>query len=191
MVNRIARETLRTKFHLEALMQRHAVRTLILGTLFALGFVPIPTLQAQTKPATSSGTSQADFKPGMDDLMTLLVQPRHTKLFFAGSHKNWELAAAEWRSLTTALAQIPQTVPTYLGNDVAAAVTSMIEPQLREVNAAIAAADAKRFTRAYADLTQACTACHTYMEHPYVVIKVPTVESDSVYADQDFSGATP
>jgi len=169
-------------------MQRPALKTLIVAGVVALGFARFAMPQEQSStPAVTSPISPADFKPGMDDLMTLLVQPRHTKLFFAGTHKNWELAAAESRSLSAALTQIARIVPAYLNNDVKTVMTSMIVPQLREVDSAIAAADVKRFAGAYAGLTQACTACHTYMEHPFLVIKVPAREADSVYADQDFS----
>ena len=52
----------------------------------------------------------------------------------------------------------------------------------------IKAGDARRFGQVYNDLTNACNACHTYMEHPFLVIKLPQ-SGDSLYPDQDFSTA--
>jgi hypothetical protein len=46
-----------------------------------------------------------DFKPAMDDLMTMLVQPRHMKLYYAGQAKNWTLAGFQVNELRGALAR--------------------------------------------------------------------------------------
>ncbi len=127
------------------------------------------------------------FEPGFDDLMTMLVQPRHLKLQYAGSRRNWELAAAESRNLAAAFGRISRTLPAYLGIDVAEAMTAMMTPQLQRVDAAIAAADPARFAAAYAGLSTACNACHMYMERPYIVVKSPDPAAVPVYADQDFS----
>src|SRR5215475_5398109 len=54
-----------------------------------------------------------DFKPAMDDLMTMLVQPRHIRLYYAGEAKNWRLAAFQVRELRGALARIGRTIPNY------------------------------------------------------------------------------
>ena len=42
----------------------------------------------------------------------------------------------------------------------------------------------------YAEMTDACNACHVYMERPYVVIKVPGAATASAYPNQEFL-ATP
>jgi hypothetical protein len=132
----------------------------------------------------------AAFAPGFDDLMTMLVQPRHIKLYYAGTQRNWELAAAESRDLRGALKRIVSVLPTYQGNDVDAAIVSIIAPRIDQVDAAIAAADPSRFAAAYAELTTACTACHTYLEHPFIVIKVPSdPTAGQTYSDQDFGAA--
>mgnify|MGYP000879450030 CR=1 FL=1 len=47
-------------------------------------------------------------------------------------------------------------------------------------------ADAKRVAAAYAGLTAACNECHVYMEHPFIVIKVPEDGGTDAFADQDF-----
>jgi hypothetical protein len=69
---------------------------------------------------------------------------------------------------------------------VEAATKAMIAPQMDSVDAAIAAADPKHFTAAFNGLTAACNACHAYMEHPYITIKVPDLAASSVLPDQEF-----
>ena len=42
------------------------------------------------------------YRPGLGDLMTTTVQPRHIKLAFAGREKNWTYAAYEVHELDEA-----------------------------------------------------------------------------------------
>jgi len=60
------------------------------------------------------------------------------------------------------------------------------ESKMLAVDAGIAAADRKQFPTAFNNLTVACNACHTYMEHPYIAIKAPDSAATSVFTDQDF-----
>jgi hypothetical protein len=131
-------------------------------------------------------TREQPLEFGFDDLMTMLVQPRHLKLYYAGTQKNWELAAAESRDLRAALARIGQSIPMYFNNGVAQAITSFIDPKMQSLDAAIATADSKQFAAKYIELTEACNACHVYMEHSYFVVKVPESAAQSVYPTQDF-----
>lgn len=139
---------------------------------------------AASPPPPSTGEQALQF--GFDDLMTLLVQPRHIKLYYAGTQRNWELAAAESRDLRAAFARIGQSIPRYLNNGVDDAVASIIEPKMQALDAAIAAADSKQFAARYIELTAACNACHAYMEHPFIVVKVPQSAAQSIYPTQDF-----
>jgi hypothetical protein len=124
-----------------------------------------------------------DFKPAMDDLMTMLVQPRHIKLYYAGQAKNWTLAGFELNELRAGLARIGRTIPNYRGQSVDNAVASIITDPIKSVDAAIKAQDATKFTAAYQEMTGACNACHAGMEHHFLVIKVPEANS---YQDQEF-----
>jgi len=127
--------------------------------------------------------------PGLDDLMTMLVQPRHIKLYYAASAQNWELAAFQAKELRSAFRRAGATIPKYRNMGMDATVGSMLSPSLAAVDAAIAAKDAKRFAKAYGDLTNACNACHHVMEHPFLVVKVPSAPAESVYPDQDFTAS--
>jgi len=156
----------------------------------AIAFLGPPLALPQAAPsATASpvGPATNAFQPGLDDLMTMLIQPRHIKLYYAGKQGNWELAGSQARDLRQAFRRIAQYIPNYLGNDVNAALTSIIVPRLQEIDDAIAAAKPEQFTRAYDRLTDACNACHAYLEHPYHVIRRPPAGGESLYADQDFS----
>ena len=126
------------------------------------------------------------FNPGLDDLMTVLVEPRHSKLFYAGARRNWELAAFQARELRSSFRRISTAIPHYLDRNVAETIASLIEPKIKATEDAIAAADSARFSRAYADLTAACNACHVYLEHSFLVIKVPDAGAPNIYPAQEF-----
>lgn len=143
--------------------------------------------------AATASTQAPVFTPGFADLMSMLIQPRHIKLYYAGMLKNWELAAFESRGLSAAFRRISQTIPNYRDSgSVDEAVTSMMAPALKAIDAAIAAGDSKQFERAYSELTSGCNACHGYTEHPFLVIRVPAMKTrNAVYPDQDFSASHP
>jgi hypothetical protein len=124
-----------------------------------------------------------DFRPAMDDLMTMLVQPRHMKLYYAGEAKNWQLAAFQINELRGALARIGRTIPNYRNINVETAVASIFADKLKVVDAAVKAADLTQFNAAYGEMTAACNDCHKGMEHAFVVIKVP---DSGNFPDQEF-----
>jgi hypothetical protein len=139
---------------------------------------------AQNAPSAPGGRlTILEFKPAMDDLMTMLVQPRHIKLYYAGQAKNWELAGFELNELRGALARVGRTIPTYRKIEVDTAVASIFADTIKSVDAAIKAADPTKFATAYGEMTAACNSCHVGMEHPFLVIKVPDAAN---YPDQEF-----
>ena len=148
---------------------------------------PVPGAPAGASAAAPAaprpGLTILEFKPAMDDLMTMLVQPRHIKLYYAGQAKNWRLAGFELNELRGALARIGRTIPTYRNIGVDTAVASIFANSIKSVDAAIKASDSAKFAAAYGEMTAACNACHTGMEHPFLVIKVP---DGAIYPDQEF-----
>jgi hypothetical protein len=139
---------------------------------------------AASAPRAGGGLVILDFKPAMDDLMTMLVQPRHIKLYYAGQDKNWRLAAFQSNELRAALARIGRTIPAYRNIGVDTAVASIFTGKLKAVDAAINAADPERFITSYREMTTACNACHAGMEHPFLVIKV--LDAMNYYPGQEF-----
>jgi len=143
---------------------------------------------AATKTPAATAAAAPVFTPGLSDLMTMLVQPRHLKLYYAGTLKNWELAAFELRELRSSFRRIGQAMPQYQGNSVDESVKGIMTPSLDAVGNAIASGDSKQFARAFADLTTSCNSCHGYMEHPFLVMRVPDQGmKNPAYADQDFN----
>ena len=136
--------------------------------------------------APTTTSTQTGFTPGLSDLMTMLVQPRHVKLYYAGTRKNWELAAFQLRELRSAFRRIGQAIPHYRGNGVDESVEHIMGPALDGVSKAIAAGDSKQFAKAFVEVTASCNACHGYMEHPFLVMRVPDPGLKN-YSDQEFN----
>ena len=185
----------RVRFGRNVMKNRHVAAIVLAGTLAlsasiiaaAQNAAPAPGAAppAAAPPAARPGGGLVilDFKPAMDDLMTMLIQPRHIKLYYAGQAKNWTLAAFQLNELRQALARIGRTIPTYRKIEVDTAVASIFTDSAKEVDAAIKAKDPARFAASYEGMTAACNACHVGMEHPFLVIKVPDAMN---YPDQDF-----
>jgi hypothetical protein len=147
-----------------------------------------PAAAPAAAPRPGGGLVILDFKPAMDDLMTMLVQPRHIKLYYAGQAKNWKLAGFQLDELRAALARIGRTIPTYRNIGVDTAVAAIFTDKLKAVDAAIKVADPAQFAVTYGEMTGACNACHAGMEHPFLVIKVPDANN---YPDQEFRPTSP
>jgi hypothetical protein len=144
--------------------------------------VPNPAADVVPTPTPT----EAVFTPGLSDLMTMLVQPRHVKLYYAGTRKNWELAAFQLREMRSAFRRIGQAIPHYRGSGVDESVEQIMAPALEAVSKAIAAGDFKQFANAFGDVTASCNACHGYMEHPFLVMRVPDPGMKN-YSDQEFN----
>jgi hypothetical protein len=154
------------------MMKIHHFAAITLAGSLALSASIMATAQ-NAPPAPGGGLTILEFKPAMDDLMTMLVQPRHIKLYYSGQAKNWRLAAFELNELRGALARVGRTIPTYRNISVDTAVASIFADTIKSVDAAINAADPAQFATAYGEMTAACNTCHVGMEHPFLVIKVP------------------
>jgi hypothetical protein len=126
---------------------------------------------------------QPDYHPSLGDLMTMAVQPRHTKLGLAGREGNWVYAQYELSELRNAFGRVARTIPIYRSIDMTAVIGAMTTEPLNAVEKAIHAQDARQFNVTYAQLTTACNACHLSQDHAAVVIRVPITNP---FADQDF-----
>jgi hypothetical protein len=130
--------------------------------------------------------STAPYHPGLGDLMTAFVQPRHIKLGLAGAAQNWAYAAYELGELQEAFDDAGKLVLKHGSLAIPDAIAATVKPPLAALDAAIKAKDQAAFTKAYADLTDGCNACHKSADHAAIVIQVPTV-SGTAFPDQDFS----
>lgn len=152
----------------------------------SLSMAALASLSAQ-EAEDNQGLVILDFKPAFDDLMTMLVQPRHLKLYYAGKQENWILARFQLNELRGAFTRIGDTIPDYGFFPVDDAVeATMVEP-MNAMQVAIDNADLAEFDRAYVSLTASCNACHDAMHFPFIVMKIPDANAASRFVNQDFS----
>lgn len=150
----------------------------------ALVLIAAPGLGGAQPPLDPTVTKTAEsYHPGLGELMTAFVQPRHTKLGLAGRERNWPYAAYELGELSETFDDVAQLVPTHDNLPIPAMIASTVKPAMAAVAAAIKSQDAAAFATAYAALTASCNACHQSAGHPAIVIQVPTASS---FPDQDF-----
>ena len=140
----------------------------------AASMIALPGLAAAQK---------APFHPGLGDLMTAFVQPRHTKLGLAGNEQNWAYATYELSELREAFDDVAEMVPKYRNLSVPEMLGATVKPAFVALDAAVKAKDSAQFNTAYGQLTAACNACHQSTDHPVIVIQAPTA---SPFPDQDF-----
>jgi mono/diheme cytochrome c family protein len=160
---------------------------LLAGIVLVAVAVPLPGTAQQhgDTPGMNMQETQsaAPYHPGLGDLMTAFVQPRHIKLGLAGNEQNWPYAAFELGELTEAFDDIAELVPQHDNLRIPEMIGSTVKQPMEALEAAIKAKDIAAYTKAYADLTASCNACHQSAGHPEIVIQVPTV---SFFPDQDF-----
>jgi hypothetical protein len=162
------------------------------GTLLALlagaTTLAVYNLVNAQAPAASAAAAPEAYRPSFGDLMTILIQPRHTKLGLAGQERNWTYAAYEFRELQSAFTRMAAIAPMYRSVNTADLISATIKAPMEDVAAAIKSGDAAKFSDAYAQLTATCNACHQSTDHGAIVIQVPRT---SAYADQDFRPPKP
>lgn len=150
----------------------------ILAVLAAAMLVAPMFVAAQTPSAGPPA-----YRPGLGDLMTTTVQPRHTKLAFAVRDKNWTYAAYEVHELDEAFDRLSVQWPQWQGQRIVELVETIVRQPLFDLDAAIKAKDEARLAAAYNDLTTACNSCHQAAKRDFVVIQEP---KENVFPDQDF-----
>jgi len=155
--------------------------------LLTAGILILGSAYAQT-PAPPQAAAPAGYRPGLGDLMTMTVQPRHTKLGLAGQEKNWAYAAYELHELEESFERVARIWPMYRKTDIAALILATTKEPMEALSHAIKSADAAKFADAYGRLTATCNACHVSTDRAVVVIQVPKT---SPFPDQDFRPARP
>ena len=148
--------------------------------------VAIAVATALAAPSLTTAQQPA-FHPGLGDLMTAFVQPRHTKLGLAGREGNWLYAAYELNELREAFDDVAEIVPKYRDLSVPEMIASTVKQPLAALDQAIKAQDANQFTAAYGRLTASCNACHQSTDHAVIVIQPP---ASTAFPDQDFRRPT-
>ena len=164
-------------------MTRIRVTIFLLGAA-ALAVCLFATAQrgnGQTPP--NPGPQPPSYRPGLGDLMTMTVQPRHIKVGLAGREKNWSFAAYELHELEESFERVARYWPQWKKKPIADMMTSVTKGPMAALDEAIKAADAAKFDAAYKQLTDGCNTCHQSAEVGMIVIQVPDA---SPFPDQNF-----
>ncbi|HUA56168.1 MAG TPA: hypothetical protein VMB81_28540 [Candidatus Sulfotelmatobacter sp.] len=149
-----------------------------------LGSLALPIAGAAQLPAPAPQS----YRPGLGDLMTMTVQPRHTMLGLVGREQNWVYANYELHELEEAFERAARAWPQWRSMPVGGMINSLTKEPLAALAQAVKAADATRFATAYRQLTVACNACHQAANQRMIVIKVPEA---SPFPDQEFRPPKP
>jgi hypothetical protein len=166
------------------MLGRTSLLALVAGTI-TLSILGPGNAQA---PAAPQGPAPQAYRPGLGDLMTMAVQPRHTKLGLAGQEKNWAYAAYELHELEEAFERAACVWPMHRKINIAEMLAATTKEPMEAVGSAIKSADPAKFAEAYGRLTATCNACHQATNHGFIVIQVPKV---SPFPDQDFRPVKP
>jgi hypothetical protein len=119
------------------------------------------------------------YVPSISDLMIATIQPRHERLWRAQQDGNWEFAAYELGNLRGAFDRLGHAHPVEHDVSFSEMIASVTEQPFKELKGTIQSKDVTAFTKAYADLTDACNSCHQALNHGVVEIAVPSRTSAS------------
>ena len=123
------------------------------------------------------------YTPGLGDLMTMTVQPRHAKLGLAAREGNGPYAAYEQHESEEAFERAARIWPKWRTYSISEMMISVTKEPIKALDEAIKAGDPSRFAAAYEQLTAACNTCHRSAERGVIVIQAPAA---SAFPDQDF-----
>jgi hypothetical protein len=165
------------------------IRVLLACALLVVG-MPVGAQQKMNMPGTDMEEvrSKEPYHPGLGELMTAFVQPRHTKLGLAGMAQNWPYAGYELGELRETFEDVGRLVLKHGGLDIPQAIEATVKQPMDALDAAIKAKDKRAFNKAYAELTAGCNACHQSADHAMIVIQAPSVGQTS-FPDQNFNAA--
>ena len=85
--------------------------------------------------AQSASSAPGAYRPGLGDLMTMTVQPRHIKLALAGQEKNWPYAKYELHELQEAFERSVQVWPKFKGLPLGGMVDAIAKGPMATVTA--------------------------------------------------------
>ena len=131
------------------------------------------------------------YKPGLGDLMTMTVQPRHTKLGLAGQEKNWVYAAYEQHELQEAFDRAARVWPMYRKSDINALLASTMKEPMEaggRGDPRTTSMSARSTTPTRGSPPTPATPAIEATERNFVVIRVPRA---SPFPDQDFRPVKP
>lgn len=118
------------------------------------------------------------YRPGFGEFMSS-IQVHHSKLYFAGENKNWELADFEVHEILEALEDLPK----FCGDREEISSLPMIQPAIDSINVAIKQKSPSLFKSSYILLTNTCNNCHRATNFGFNVVRIP---DSPPFSNQDF-----
>ena len=124
------------------------------------------------------------YVPGLGEIMSQIAM-RHTKLWFAGTAQNWELAAYEIKELQEGFEDAGEFHPTleHITQRLPVLFAGNIQKPLEHLEQAVKERNLAQFTQSYQTLTKGCNTCHRASEFKFNKIKQPDFNP---YSNQDF-----
>jgi len=138
---------------------------------------------AQSQQSASKVEVPKSYIPGLEQFMGVILT-EHAKLWYAGSARNWDLAAYQLGEIKEVISDVQDLVPRFKDLPLADMLDAVITGQIADLEKAIDAKDPKKFADGYGKLTEACNSCHQATGNGFVVIKRPT---QPAFFNQDFS----
>jgi len=138
--------------------------------------------EISTEPRAADQPPQP-FNPQMGALMSMLIQPRHLKLWFAGKADNWPLASFTFKDLTAGFGVIGRAVPRYKGLPVPDLIEAAMKQNFALMDFAIKAGDQRQFRETFDKITTSCNNCHASTDNGFIVIKTP---ESNPFPNQEF-----
>jgi hypothetical protein len=161
--------------------RRHpiAIAAMAIDAAAVLAVVLAASGSVAADPAAAPSPQTTGYLPSISDLMIATIQPRHERLWRAGQDGNWEFAAYELGNLQGAFNRLGRAHPTEHDVSLPEMIASVAGQPFNELKSAIQSRNATAFAKAYADLTDACNACHQALNHGVVEIALPSRTSAS------------
>ncbi len=160
------------------------MRTMMIAAAFiAAAGAALPAGAQSQKAAPKPAEPIKSYIPGLEQFMGV-IQNEHAKLWYAGSKRNWELAAYQLGEIKELMSDMQDLVPTFKDLPLADMLDAVITGSIADVEKAIEGKDSKKFAATYGKLTDACNACHQATGNGFVVIKRPTQPG---FPNQDFT----
>ena len=125
------------------------------------------------------GGGAVDETEGLTHISEIMAQQqmRHIKLWFAGDSRNWPLADYEIDQLKDGFDDVAKL----LGGDLA---QQHVGGAISRLEKAIESKDHEAFVFAFDRLSAGCNACHSTLDHAFILIQRPVLLP---YSDQNFS----
>jgi hypothetical protein len=125
-----------------------------------------------------SSQSATSYVPRLSDIM-IVIQIRHSKLFYAVKAKNWPLASFEYEQLVSSLREAerhyPRTIPPM----------TQVDEIASSLSKAIEAKNEAQFDQAYDELSAGCNRCHMAGDRAFIVIRRPSYPS--AFSNEQYS----